>query len=122
MASSSQNSPTTTENRHGLQEQANKLYTNRKVFQDLIHGKIELHPVCVRIINTPQFHRLRHIKQIGTCYYVYPTACHNRFEHSIGVCYLAGKLVRKLKERQPDENITDIDILCVEIAGLCHDL
>ncbi|XP_060585571.1 deoxynucleoside triphosphate triphosphohydrolase SAMHD1-like isoform X1 [Ruditapes philippinarum] len=122
MASSLQNQQTTAEKRRSLQDQANKLYTNRKVFQDLIHGKIELHPVCVRIINTPQFHRLRYIKQIGTCYYVYPTACHNRFEHSIGVCYLAGKLVRKLKERQPDENITDVDILCVEIAGICHDL
>jgi len=36
-----------------------------QVFNDPIHGHIELHPLMVRIIDTPQFQRLRHIKQIG---------------------------------------------------------
>ncbi|XP_060578843.1 deoxynucleoside triphosphate triphosphohydrolase SAMHD1-like [Ruditapes philippinarum] len=93
-----------------------------KVFNDPIHGHIELHPLCIKIIDTPQFQRLRNIKQLGTCYLVYPGASHNRFEHSLGVCHLAGKLLRAIKERQPDVGITDKDILCVEIAGLCHDL
>ncbi|XP_060585344.1 deoxynucleoside triphosphate triphosphohydrolase SAMHD1-like [Ruditapes philippinarum] len=97
-------------------------YKNRKVFNDPIHGNIELHPVCIRIIDTPQFQRLRHIKQLDTCYLVYPGACHNRFEHSIGVCYLAGKLLRTIRDRHPEEHISQKDILCVEIAGLCHDL
>ena len=30
--------------------------------------------------------------------------------------------MHQLRENQPDLLITDIDILCVEIAGLCHDL
>lgn len=38
------------------------------------------------------------------------------------VCFLAGELLRAIKERQPEANITDNDILCVEIAALCHDL
>jgi hypothetical protein len=38
------------------------------------------------------------------------------------VCHLAGQLARTLKERQPGLDITNKDILCVEIAGLCHDL
>ncbi|XP_060566071.1 deoxynucleoside triphosphate triphosphohydrolase SAMHD1-like isoform X2 [Ruditapes philippinarum] len=100
----------------------NNIFMNRKMFNDPIHGTIDVHPVCVRIIDTPEFQRLRHIKQLDTCYLVYPGASHNRFEHSLGVSYLAGKLLKTIREQQPEEPITDRDILCVEIAGLCHDL
>ncbi|KAL6483241.1 hypothetical protein MHYP_G00081130 [Metynnis hypsauchen] len=93
-----------------------------KVFNDPIHGHIELHPLLVCIIDTPQFQRLRHIKQLGGTYLVFPGASHNRFEHSVGVGYLAGCLVRALNERQPELLINKQDILCVQIAGLCHDL
>ncbi|XP_028848713.1 deoxynucleoside triphosphate triphosphohydrolase SAMHD1-like isoform X1 [Denticeps clupeoides] len=93
-----------------------------KVFNDPIHGHIELHPLLIRIIDTPQFQRLRHIKQLGGTYLVFPGASHNRFEHSVGVGYLAGRLVQSLNERQPELLITRQDILCVQIAGLCHDL
>nr|XP_039258002.1 deoxynucleoside triphosphate triphosphohydrolase SAMHD1-like [Styela clava] len=92
------------------------------VFNDPVHGTISLHPFLVKIINTPQFQRLRNIKQLQGAYFVYPGACHNRFEHSIGTAHLAGKLVRQLKENQPNLGIDKKDILCVEIAGLCHDL
>ncbi|KAM4610584.1 deoxynucleoside triphosphate triphosphohydrolase SAMHD1-like [Polymixia lowei] len=91
------------------------------VFNDPIHGHVEMHPLLVKIIDTPQFQRLRNIKQLGGVYFVYPGASHNRFEHSIGVGYLAGRLVQALNERQP-ELISPRDILCVQIAGLCHDL
>jgi HD superfamily phosphohydrolase len=37
-----------------------------KVFNDPIHGHIEFHPLLVKIIDTPQFQRLRNIKQLGT--------------------------------------------------------
>ncbi|XP_065817366.1 deoxynucleoside triphosphate triphosphohydrolase SAMHD1-like [Labrus bergylta] len=36
--------------------------------------------------------------------------------------YLAGKLAEALRSRQPELNITERDVLCVQIAGLCHDL
>lgn len=55
-----------------------------QVVNDSVHGHIELPALCMEIINTPQFHRLRSIKQLGCAYYVYPGASHNRFEHSIG--------------------------------------
>nr|KAF6423692.1 SAM and HD domain containing deoxynucleoside triphosphate triphosphohydrolase 1 [Rousettus aegyptiacus] len=93
-----------------------------KVINDPIHGHIEFHPLLIRIIDTPQFQRLRYIKQLGSAYYVFPGASHNRFEHSLGVAHLAGCLVRALSERQPELQLNERDILCVQIAGLCHDL
>jgi len=92
-----------------------------KHFNDSVHGYIQLHPFTVKFIDTLQFQRLRNIKQLGTCYYVYPGACHNRFEHCIGTCHLATKLLQQLKLNQP-EHVTDRDALCVQIAALCHDL
>ncbi|GLD46196.1 deoxynucleoside triphosphate triphosphohydrolase SAMHD1-like protein, partial [Lates japonicus] len=107
---------------HFEQWHTNKHFSVLKVFNDPIHGHVELHPLLIKIIDTPQFQRLRNIKQLGGAYYVYPGASHNRFEHSIGVAYLAGEFVQALRSRQPELNITDRDILCVKIAGLCHDL
>ncbi|XP_025075972.1 deoxynucleoside triphosphate triphosphohydrolase SAMHD1-like [Pomacea canaliculata] len=93
-----------------------------KVVNDLVHGHIELHPLCVAIIDTPEFQRLRYLKQMGTCDFVYPGAVHTRFEHSLGVCHLAGQLLKRLQRKQPELKITEKDILCVQIAGLCHDM
>ncbi|CAI9733954.1 Hypothetical predicted protein [Octopus vulgaris] len=100
---------------------ANKTRSVR-IFHDAIHGSMQFSPICVDIINTVQFQRLRNIKQLGLCYYVYPSASHNRFEHCLGTCHLAGKMIRHLKQQDSDLKISDEDTRCVEIAGLCHDL
>ncbi|KAF4074632.1 hypothetical protein AMELA_G00241620 [Ameiurus melas] len=95
-----------------------------KIFNDSVHGHIKMHPLLVQIIDTPEFQRLKNIKQLGGGYFVFPGASHNRFEHSIGVAHLAGELVEQLVEQLNvgEEVITDKDKLCVQIAGLCHDL
>uniref|UniRef100_A0A8W8JIH1 HD/PDEase domain-containing protein n=1 Tax=Magallana gigas TaxID=29159 RepID=A0A8W8JIH1_MAGGI len=99
-----------------------------KIINDPIWGPIELHPLCIRIIDTPQFQRLRYIKQLGGISFVYPGACHCRFEHSIGTSYLARSLGLELQKNlamldEPNKpDITDKEILCLEVAGLCHDL
>ena len=107
---------------HGLAEyQNNMTSSDGKIFRDPIHGSITLNRPLVSIIDTIQFQRLRYIKQLGASYWVYPGACHNRFEHSIGTSHLCGRMIRQLKENHPDL-VTDKDVLCIEIAGLCHDL
>ncbi|XP_068218155.1 deoxynucleoside triphosphate triphosphohydrolase SAMHD1-like [Palaemon carinicauda] len=57
---------------------------SEKFFNDAIHGIIQLPPLCVKVVDTPQFQRLRFIKQLGSSYFVYPAASSNRFEHSLG--------------------------------------
>lgn len=36
--------------------------------------------------------------------------------------YLAGKYVKQLRKRQPKLNITESDVLCVQVAALCYNL
>ncbi|RHZ32657.1 hypothetical protein DYB31_009729 [Aphanomyces astaci] len=50
------------------------------------------------------------------------SATHSRFEHSVGVAHLAELMLTQLRLHQPWLDITDRDILCVKVAGLCHDL
>ncbi|XP_073697903.1 uncharacterized protein [Garra rufa] len=93
-----------------------------KIFNDPIYGQTELDPFLLKIIDTPQFQRLRHIKQLGGTYLVYPGATHTRFEHSLGMAYLAGQMINILKEKQADLSIDEKDIMCVQIAALCYNL
>ena len=68
-----------------------KINENQRSLQDAIHGTIELDQLYWSIIDTPQFKRLQHLKQLGMAYQVFPSGTHRRFEHSIGTCYLARK-------------------------------
>jgi hypothetical protein len=56
-----------------------------RLFSDAIHGHFELDPLCVAFVDTVQFQRLHNLRQLGVGYLVFPSASHNRFEHSIGV-------------------------------------
>lgn len=95
---------------------------SKRIFNDPIHGHVELSPLSVKIMDTPQFQRLRDISQLGATYYVFSGASSKRFEHSIGVSYLAKHFISVIRTNQPELDITDADVLCIEVAGLCHDL
>ena len=71
---------------------------NSKEIYDPLHGYINLSPLAIKIINTPEFQRLREIKQLGTTYLVFPSATHTRFEHSLGVYHLCNEMLEKLKK------------------------
>jgi len=65
---------------------------------DPIWGSIKISAFEMRLINTPEFQRLRRIKQLGFVNLVYPAAEHSRFVHSIGVCHHAKKLIYQINE------------------------
>ena len=88
---------------------------------DSIHGYIQIEPYIQEIIDTEEFQRLRNIKQTGYCYYVFPGASNNRFEHSIGVYYLAKKYINILNEiNNASFNNEYTKLICV--GALIHDI
>lgn len=87
-----------------------------KEFSDPIHGFIRAYPHELKLIDSFYLQRLRHIKQLGVCYLVFPSAQHTRFEHSLGVMHLAGELYKALG--YTDEKLYRI----VRLAGLLHDV
>jgi HD superfamily phosphohydrolase len=67
---------------------------------DNVHRNIYLDPLSLKFIDTEQFQRLRDVKQLGLCHYVYPGAMHSRFEHSLGAYHVAGQAVEILDRYQ----------------------
>uniref|UniRef100_A0A7N0VG95 HD domain-containing protein n=1 Tax=Kalanchoe fedtschenkoi TaxID=63787 RepID=A0A7N0VG95_KALFE len=94
-----------------------------KHVHDNVHGNIYLEPLFLKFIDTEQFQRLRDLKQLGLTHMVYPGAVHSRFEHSLGVYWVAGKAINNLRARQGSElGIEKIDVTTVKLAGLLHDV
>ena len=95
---------------------------------DNIHGNIDICKRAVKIIDTPEFQRLRNIKQLGCIYHVFTGASHNRFEHSIGVYYLARKYMDIINKKYQDKgtnwscNFDEKEYFLISIAALIHDL
>jgi HD superfamily phosphohydrolase len=87
---------------------------------DNIYGSITISNVAKSITTHPYFQRLKNIKQLGPLHFKFPYAVHSRYEHSIGVAYLARYTGILLKGKH--QSITDKEILCLELAALCHDL
>lgn len=90
-----------------------------KHIKDCIYKQIRVPDVCRLFMDTPEFQRLRFIKQLGHAHYVYPSAVHTRFEHSLGVMHLAGKMVDVIAAQG---NITQREKDLVQLAGMLHDL
>jgi len=90
---------------------------------DPIHGIIEIDDLSKKIIDTEEFQRLRNIKQLGCCYYVFPGASHNRFEHSLGVYHLAKKYMNILNNPcEYNEYFDSVETRCILTAALIHDI
>jgi len=85
--------------------------------KDPIYGYVHITDLEKDLIDTRVVQRLRRLRQLAGAEYVYPGANHTRFEHSIGVMYLAGVLAESLPVELSEE-----DVQMVRIAGLLHDV
>jgi HD superfamily phosphohydrolase len=102
-----------------------------KEFRDPIHGFITLTPWEQRIIDCPEYQRLRRIRQLALTDMVYPGANHTRFEHSFGVMHVATKMferirtvIEEFKPSEPSFTKDDLDKarVMVRLAALLHDV
>ena len=89
--------------------------------RDPIHGFIKLSKKERDLIDTKVFQRLRRIRQLAMTFLVYPGAVHTRFDHSIGVMHIAGRICARLQELN-SAKICDEDIDRVRLAALLHDV
>ena len=90
-------------------------YFRFKSIRDPLYGFVDLSETEIRIIDTPVFRRLHRIKQLSHAYLAYPSAIHTRFEHALGVTYLADLVSKQLSF---DDDTREI----VRLAGLLHDV
>jgi HD superfamily phosphohydrolase len=93
-----------------------------EVVRDPLWSTVRLDPTALRVIDTPQFQRLRHIRQLGLAYLVYPGATHTRFDHALGVYHLARWALGLLQERGELERVDPADCRLVPYAALLHDI
>lgn len=89
---------------------------------DKIHGYVQYSNDELNFLDNRWVKRLKRIKQLGQLDQVFPCASHSRFEHSIGVSYLAEKYCNMLNMNSNKKVFNDKDILCIKLAGLFHDL
>ncbi len=90
-----------------------------KLLRDAVHGDIELNSLEIELIDTPDFQRLRGIKQLGTAYLVYPSAVHTRFEHCIGTAWMAHRLIEAVRRERA---VPSDEASLIRAAALLHDV
>ncbi|MCP5050729.1 MAG: HD domain-containing protein [bacterium] len=103
--------------------------------RDPIHGFIQVETSQLKVLDSRAFQRLRYIHQLGMTYLVYPGATHKRFEHSLGVMELAGRVFDIISSAQNihpdvkpwlpelgDQKNLDYWRNVIRVAALCHDI
>ncbi len=91
-----------------------------KVMRDPIHEYIHVEKQVIwECIDSPEFQRLRRIHQLGPAMYVYHSAEHSRFSHSLGVYEITRRMI---KEVIHEENLDEFDQVSLMCAALLHDI
>lgn len=101
--------------------------------RDPIHVFVRVDSAEKKVLDSRPFQRLRHIHQLALTFLVYPGATHKRFEHSLGVMELAGRVYDVVADRRNVDNsieevLPENDHLIsywrqvLRMAALCHDI
>ncbi len=86
-----------------------------------VSGRQRLGWVMQRLVDRPEFQRLRHIRQNGLTNFVFHGAEHSRFSHSMGVAHVAESMFARVC-RNMDEPLDEEHLLATCVAALLHDI
>src|SRR6185436_2834481 len=98
---------------------------SERIYRDPVHNIIRLRTdndegaLIMHLIDTPEFQRLRRIKQLGLGLYTYQGAEHSRFTHSLGAFHLMSRVLDRLGEKYL---ISEDDRTAARAAALLHDV
>jgi len=98
---------------------------SERIYRDPVHNIIRLRSdtddgrLMIRLIDTPEFQRLRRIKQLGLGLYTYQGAEHSRFTHSLGALHLMARILDRLSD---SNKISPEDRAAAQAAALLHDV
>src|SRR6478609_8381354 len=96
-----------------------------RIYRDSVHNIINIDSdtaegrLLVELIDTPEFQRLRRVRQLGLAYFAYQSAEHSRFTHSLGAGHLATRILDKLARKY---TISAEERVAVRAAALLHDI
>ncbi|MGU3474024.1 HD domain-containing protein [Paenibacillus sp. D51F] len=93
-----------------------------KVFKDPVHKYIYVQDQLIwDLIDTPEFQRLRRIRQLGTTFLTFHGAEHSRFSHSLGVYELTRRIISQFERSEYPDWPREEKLLSL-CAALLHDL
>lgn len=96
--------------------------TEEKVFKDPVHHYIYVQDETIwDLINSPEFQRLRRIRQLGTSFLTFHGAEHSRFSHSLGVYEITRKIISQFERSGYSGWPQEERLLCL-CAALLHDV
>jgi len=87
--------------------------------KDPVHGYVYITEPEKNIIDSYPMQRLRRLRQLAGSEYVYPGANHTRFEHCVGVMYLAGKV---LENPNISRVVSNQETEVARLSALLHDV
>jgi uncharacterized protein len=101
------------------------LIGKQRTYHDPLHGAITLdssdrqEALLIKLIDSPEFQRLRRIRQLDVASFTFHGAEGSRFTHSLGVMYLVRRAFDRLAQKYP---ILLPHRAVVIVAGLLHDV
>ena len=93
-----------------------------KIVRDPVYGNISIPwPFLLDLIDSPEFQRLRNIRQLGLCFTTFHGAEHSRFQHAIGVMWLMFRVLDRWHQNRLAP-FTEQERKAACAAALLHDI